>query len=285
MSIDEILNRYLFLVVENKKLKSEVKVRDVLHLLRLGANENAIDDNFSQSPILLIAVKHNEIDVARVLLENGADVKGKARGGQTGLLKAVENGDVKALNLMIEFGDSIKNYDEYLLLNEAINKGYSYMVGRLIELGVDVNKKNGYGFTHLVSAIEKNNRLMFSLLLASGADVNLCREKDSPLMIAVLRGDEYMIKKLIARGANLNSKDKIGRTPLMIGVQRNRVNIVKILLESGDNIKIKDNQGDDVFCYAKDYSNKEMWDVLQEYNKKKKQSVGFNFLGLRERLC
>ena len=35
----------------------------------------------------------------------------------------------------------------------------------------------------------------------------------------------------------------------------------------------------------KDYSNKEMWDVLQEYNKKKKQSVGFNFLGLRERLC
>ena len=102
--------------------------------------------------------------------------------------------------------------------------------------------------------------------------------------------NQYQITKSMKKyyegwNVNLNSKDKIGRTPLMIGVQRNRVNIVKILLESGANMKIKDNQGDDVFCYAKDYSNKEMWDVLQEYNKKKKQSVGFNFLGLRERLC
>ena len=109
MSIDEILNRYLFLTIENDKLKTDAMVRKVEYLLRLGANANARTDNFSEYPALLIAVKHSEIDVARVLLENGADVKGKARGGQTGLLKAVENGDVKALNLMIEFGDSIKN--------------------------------------------------------------------------------------------------------------------------------------------------------------------------------
>ena len=277
------LDEHLFLTIKSEKLKTEAKVRKVEYLISIGADVNAKVDKFDETPALLEAVKQKEVGVAKILLQNGANVRGGNRSGKTALLKAVELGDVKALDLMVEYGDCVKNYNEYLLLQDAGERNNVSMVYRLIELGVDVNKKNDYGFTHLISVLAQRNRQMFNLLIDNGADVNLCREKDSPLMIAVLKGDEYFVKKLIEKGANLNLQDKIGRTALMIAVERGNSKATKILLENGANIWTKDNNGDDVFVYAREFFKQEVFDMLSQYKKIKNKKMEYNFFKFKDR--
>ena len=87
-----------------------------------------------------------------------------------------------------------------------------------------------HGQTALFQAIGRYDLEAFEWLLAKGADVNARdRWERTPLHIAVMEGRADMVERLIREGADVNAKNYKGRTPLYFARMYNREEIVGIL--------------------------------------------------------
>jgi len=73
--------------------------------------------------------------------------------------------------------------------------------------------------------------------------------KNTPLCIAIQKGEIDLVKKLIEYGADVNEKS-FGMTPLMVAARYNKVEIIKILLEKGAKQNEKDEKGFTALKYA-----------------------------------
>ena len=106
-------------------------------------------------------------------------------------------------------------------------------IKRLIEMGADVNAKNGYGYSPLRLAVRGDNKLI-KLLISAGADVNTKDYRgESPLHIAILNENIALVKLLISAGADVNAKDKYSKSPLRRAVDKNNKAIAKLLIKAG----------------------------------------------------
>lgn len=65
------------------------------------------------------------------------------------------------------------------------------------------------------------------------------RRKDTPLHQAARKGNEALVRQLIAQGANVKAKDASGYAPLHWAAFRDRVKICEILIDAGANINSK----------------------------------------------
>lgn len=86
----------------------------------------------------------------------------------------------------------------------------------------------------LIKAAKKGNTAKIEKLLARGADVN-ARNKSgwTALMHAAVNGHTAIIKALLAAGADVNAKNKNGGTALMQAARYGHPDIVKLLKEAG----------------------------------------------------
>ena len=69
-------------------------------------------------------------------------------------------------------------------------------------------------------------------------------QDDSPLLMAVQRDVQKIASYLISNGADVNVKDKYGRTPIYYVES---LPMLEMLLENGADVHIKDNNGK--YCY------------------------------------
>ena len=111
----------------------------VKYLLQQGADPNTRNPD-DGSPALTLAVAGNDIQMAMVLIKNGADVNAKGRDGQTPLMHAAQG-----------------------------TLGLDDMVRLLIARGADVNIKTRTGDTALGIAERMGNEHIVELLRAAGA--------------------------------------------------------------------------------------------------------------------
>lgn len=72
---------------------------------------------------------------------------------------------------------------------------------------------------------------------------------NTPLGVAISKGDIATVKKMLEYGASPNELSN-GMTPLMIAARYNQAEIVKLLLEKGANVKAKDEKGITALKYA-----------------------------------
>jgi ankyrin repeat protein len=107
----------------------------------------------------------------------------------------------------------------------------------------DLDSKDTYGRTPLLWAAEKGHAAVVKLLLEKGAELET-KDKDygqTPLSWAVKSGHEAVVKLLLEKGAELETKDKdYGRTPLLWAVKSGHETVVKLLLEKGAELETKD---------------------------------------------
>lgn len=134
-------------------------------------------------------------------------------------------------------------------LTDAIDNGNQPKAESLIKNGADVNTKDYLGFTPLHIAAYRGDVKIIKLLLAKGADI---KSKDTantsgPLFQAVtVKNDKNVAaaQLLIDAGADINEKNIGGYTPLHTAASDGSIEIVKILVAKGVNINAKANNGD-----------------------------------------
>ena len=87
---------------------------------------------------------------------------------------------------------------------------------------------------------------------------------NTPLVIAICKGDIGTVTKFIEYGADVNEKSN-GMSPLMYAARYNQVEIIKKLISSGANIKDKDDNGSTALKYAELSNANEAVVLLKQY--------------------
>lgn len=154
---------------------------------------------------LLMALWKRKTDVARLLVEKGCDVNETDDRGESPLHMAAEKGLLEIIDLLLEKGADIDYCDrrKYTALHHAVLHGYG----------------KGTSLTYPL----RNNALMVQKLINLGADVNKKDgSEETPLHTAAKMGTSEEVKILLENGANPGIKNYWGETPLDLAIKRSR---------------------------------------------------------------
>ncbi|CAM9250104.1 unnamed protein product, partial [Ectocarpus sp. 13 AM-2016] len=117
-------------------------------------------------------------------------------------------------------------------------------INTLLEGGADKHTLSGDGQAPLHAAATRGSVAVTQALLASGAQVNLPRDKDgsSALSIAALNVHADVVELLIRRGADLGATDNGGSTVLHQAALNNHAGVVDVLYKAGARIEALDRE-------------------------------------------
>ena len=173
---------------------------------------------------LIWASRNGHLEVARLLLDRGAQIHSAQSSHNSPLYAAVSNRDVEMVRLLLDKG--ALNVDERRPQETLFERRQRQTI-----------LFPAYGPWGEEIPLDKRGVEIFSMLLEKGADVNSRNigDENTPLHIATNTGQVEIMKMLLQRGANFEVKDGRGRSPLRIGIERSRVEAVRVLLDKGAN--------------------------------------------------
>ena len=189
---------------------------------------------------------HN--DLVRLLVQSGADISIKTSELQrTALMYAAIRGHTSIVQYLLDEGAPVDTQDVngVTSLMSASQFGHSEVVCVLINCGADVNiLAKDPNTTALISACSYQRTICVDLLLAGGADPNLCSREHSPLGAACIIADQQMdptiLNKLLSAGANPNIQTAgDGNTALMEAASYGYEKGVQVLLNAAADINIQ----------------------------------------------
>jgi ankyrin repeat protein len=136
---------------------------------------------------------------------------------------------------------------------EAVRKGRIEAAKVLLKRGVDVNRRNKYGFT--------------ALILASfiGPTILAIPGRSTELSIQASDGQVVMVRQLLDAGGDPSASTDEGFTPLMAASGEGYVEIVKLLLQSGADVTAKNKRGSTPLSLACQENHREVIDILNSY--------------------
>jgi len=269
-------------------------------LIAHGADVNAGDFGY-RTPLHYTADIGNS-EVAKVLLANKADVNAKDFYSSTALHVVAWNGNTAFAKLLIENGANVNARDKFgTPLIDAI-EDHRDMVELLLNNKADVHMKSPDGFapihlagkkeiaqilfahgakldtpgyqgrTPLHQAAMRNRNDVVEWLCSQGVAVNpVDSDGLTPLTIAISQPASTegarkncmeTIRTLLKYGADVDSRDKEGRTVLHLAAGRGREDIVTLLLKHGADINAKDKYGYTLLHWAVSSKNKNMVELL-----------------------
>lgn len=143
----------------------------------------------------------------------------------------------------------------------ALNRDDSGAVERLLARGFDPNTMDDKGRTGLTFALLNDAMRSAEVLMASKAtDLNrLNAAGESPLMIAALRGNLELCKRLVARGAQVNHD---GWSALHYAASGPNVAVIDFLLQQGANLEGRSPNGTTPLMMAAGYGSEQAVDRL-----------------------
>ncbi|EAU36770.1 conserved hypothetical protein [Aspergillus terreus NIH2624] len=133
--------------------------------------------------------------------------------------------------------------------------------------GDDLESKDFYGRTPLSWAAGEGHGAVVKYLVEKGADLE-SKDEDygrTPLSWAAEEGHGAVVKYLVEHGADLESKDEYyGRTPLSWAVENGHKAVVKYLVEKGADLESKDHCGRTPLLSAAEHSHEAVFKCLVE---------------------
>ena len=216
----------------------------VRYLLKQGINVNMTnkDDGWS---LLTIVSQNGNTEVAKLVLEYGADVSFKDSNGWSALMFACRNGWIEIARLLLYYGADVNTQTSDGISVLMISR-FTKLTKLLLDHGANMNLQNKDGATALMISIQNKDldrEDAVEMLLKYGADMDIQNcEGTSALMIALQKGDMYIAEKLIKCGARINIQNVKGISALMIATQYGRTKIVELLLECGADVNAQDSE-------------------------------------------
>jgi ankyrin repeat protein len=178
------------------------------------------------------------LEVARLLLENGANVNLEDDNGKTPLVAAYRRNrtNLEAMRLLLKHGAAADvQYDRHgSILHDASYNGHLAVMELLLQHDADVNAGDGDNWKPLLWASIGKHADAVQLLLERGADINAQSSSGStPLIHASRNGYLDVVRVLLEHGADVHGGGSNNRTPFQLATSYGRTEVAKLLLEYG----------------------------------------------------
>lgn len=219
-------------------------------------------------------------EVVRLLLDNGAEVNAKDDRGETALMRIVQarQGSIEIARFLIEKGADISlgNNGQVTALMFSAEKGRSDLVELLMGKGATIDARDKDGLTALVHAVENGQAEVAGLLANKGADLSLTPYRNEAelksalhkfmLLRAVTYREPLEVKRLLDLGIDPNSRNERNYPALVIAADDSaKLAIMKLLLASGAKVDAADEDGATALMTAAAANNQEGVSILLEH--------------------
>jgi ankyrin repeat protein len=222
-------------------------LQDIAKMLAIehpqDVNSKSVDDGSSP---LHQASRQGHVELARMLIERGADVSAQEHDGSTALHLALGNGHADPARMLIENGADVsaQKNDGWTALHLVSRNGRVDLARMLIERGAGVSAQTKYGWTALHLASRDGDVDLARTLIERGADVSAQGNDGwTTLHLASLNGHVDLTRMLMERGANGSAQSNDGSTALHLASEDNHVNVVMILIERGADVSAQKKDG------------------------------------------
>eukprot|EP00944_MAST-04C_sp_MAST-4C-sp1_P003503 g3503.t1 len=197
---------------------------------------NTVDSNGRNA--LISALERFQPNIARLLIEHGADVNQHDSKQHTALHWALWRKEIEIAETLIEKGADVNHTgpqgEKPALLWVAVHtelKDHDYLMHQMIDAGADVDARDLGGMTALAISAMNGHEACVKALLKRNANPDLIsyETRFSPLYLAAMNGYESIARDLVEAGADLAIKDSRGFTALDIAKRNGRRKIVSII--------------------------------------------------------
>ena len=187
---------------------------------------------------LALACRSGSVEIARLLLEAGADETLRDARGKAPIFSLLRYPHGFHQNNLVNDPIYGRKCEILSLLRElelTDDEGYTVLMRSMQDSKDSFDKANAYS----------DNLPITQALIRQGANVEaIGNDGIRPLHLAVQAlGDVH--KNLIKAGAELNAQDSDGNTPLLIACRRCSETIVRYLIKAGADVTIRNNKGED----------------------------------------
>jgi ankyrin repeat protein len=263
-SLYDCLNRTLWEKAAESKSTTErlftrfIRANNLSRLeffLELGADvETIVRDfnspfiNINYTPLLVAAAQLDNVPMARLFLEHGADVvqsNSLGRGSYYSAIHVAHSAEMVRLLLDHDADPEQEvSYNGYRALHYYIVRGNIGALRTVLQYGVEVDTVSS-STTPLHDAVPRNIDAV-KLLLEYGADIKMRGyQSNTPLHSAVKGGKTDVVRLLLERWPEGASKtNRSGQTPLHLAAAKGKTDMARSLLEIWpQGARQKDNDG------------------------------------------
>lgn len=268
-------------------------IEEVKSILKDGEDIN-IKSSTSLSSLLHIAIIENQTEIAMYLIEQGIDVDCVDLIGNTPVMLAVYYDNVVVFDAIKERCNLFaEDSNGNTLLHLAASSGDVELFDELVNIGIDINKKNNNNCTALVyskglnmfNEVEKMMNINTlskedaATILFNAIDENIVKEiidkgyievnyldeqGNNALVNAYVYGNTEVFNVLIDLGINVNNQNDTGDTVLHYCVEDNMLEYIQLLIENNANKRIENDKGLTPVDIANQFENKEALKILGE---------------------
>jgi ankyrin repeat protein len=234
----------------------------ILRLIRAGASLTATD-RWGHTPLFFVS-GHHAPKILPLLLDAGADANHRTLDGDTVRHRALRVGDEKLWRTLTSPDDEAEAVSERGRLGDtpliaAAESGNVNLVRRLLKAGADITAVNELGHSALLVALTQEDLPTVVLLRGAGAPVDFLEAvalgdvekaagldtplradisapicgQETPLMGAIARGRDDLVRLLLARGARMDIATRPLGTALDVAVLTGQPALVRLLIERG----------------------------------------------------
>ena len=153
------------------------------------------------------------------------------------LVYAAANNDAGKVALLLSQGARVDVKENgFTPLLVAAQFGHTEVCKLLLKTGkANVKETTSNGFTPLLAAAQRGHTLVCELLLdKSNADIEESESRgNTALNLAAHHCHVNTVALLLSKGANVNTRDKLGFTPLLSAAQIGHIGVCELLLANG----------------------------------------------------
>ena len=212
---------------------AEGNLNSVKKYLAKGLDINAKGGSLKSSA-LLSATLYDQVKMTEFLIQNGADVNAKGDDGGTALHAAAFLGQYEIAKLLIQNGadvDARNNEGETVINGTMADWETTKFIAGMLQLKLDRE------------SVETGRSQIVELLRKNGATAEFSDPPDNNFWTMVGVGNLQAVKQHLAKGLDINAKNKDGVTALQIATLLGQYEIAELLVQKGADVNTKANDG------------------------------------------